>query len=262
VADWDDDGRKDLLIGSADGSVKLFLNIGQEAAPAFAAGQDLTVAGSALNVGGQAAPVVIDLDANGSKDLVVGNAAGQVLAFLNQGDDAAPQLAAPVLLAQLAGAAVPASVDWDADGRRDLLVTVNGESIPLCNDLGVTGTFVAAAPVPVAGAFAAFPLELNGSKGKDLLVGQGDGKLVLWAGNGTVLTTAALNGLLAKLDEVAALVAEDAPMLMRDVNRLRSQLEAGSLGGAGKTAETLALLLPAGPAHDAMLELGAMCRAK
>lgn len=262
AADWDNDGRKDLLVGLADGSVKLFLNVGQEAVPAFGAGQDLTVAGSALNVGGQAVPVVVDLDGNGSKDLVVGNAAGQVLAFMNQGNDAAPQLASPVLLAQVAGAAVPASVDWDADGQRDLLVTVNGACIVLRNDMVVTGTFVTGATVPVAKACAVFPLELNGAKGKDLLVGQANGSLVFWAGNSNTLTAAGLAGLLTKVDEVSELVAENAPELLGEMTKLRTQVEAGSLGGASKSADTLAQLLPAGAARDAMLELGDMCQAK
>jgi hypothetical protein len=262
VADWNNDGRKDLLVGLTDGSVKLFLNAGLEAAPAFGAGQDLIVAGSALNVGGQAVPVVIDLDGNGSKDLVVGNSAGQVLAFVNQGDDAAPQLAAPVLLAQLTGAVAPASVDWDADGRRDLLVTVNGVSTVLRNDLALSNTFVAGESLPVSKAFAVFTAELNGAKGKDLLVGQADGRLAFWSGNSNTLTAAGLAGLLTKADEVAELIAVSAPALSGDVSKLRSQIEAGSLGGASKTADSLAQLLAAGPARDALLELGNMCQAK
>jgi len=262
VADWDNDGRKDLLVGLSDGSVKLFLNTGLEVAPAFGAGQDLAVAGSVLNVGGKAAPVVVDLNADGAKDLVVGNAAGQVLAFLNQGTDAAAQLAAPVLLAQLSGAAVPASVDWDADGQRDLLVTANGQATLLRNDLAATGTFVAGAPLAVAGANAAFPLNVDGIKGKDLLVGLADGKLTYWAGNSTTLTAAALAGLLVKVDEIADLVAEAAPTLLGDVSKIRSQVEAASLGGAAKTADALVTRLPAGAARVAVAELIGMCKAK
>lgn len=262
VADWNNDGRKDLLVGLADGSVKLFLNTGLEAVPAFGGGLDLAVAGSALNVGGQAVPVVIDLDGNGIKDLVVGSGAGQVLAFVNQGSDAEPQLAAPVLLAQVAGAAAPASVDWDADGQRDLLVTVNGVSTVLRNDLAVSGTFVAGESLPIAKASAVFPAELNGARGKDLLVGQADGRLVFWAGNSTSMTAAGVSGLLAKADEVAELVAGEAPLLLGEVSKIRTQIESGSLGGASKTAAALAQQLPAGPANDATLELGSMCQVK
>ncbi|TLM65419.1 MAG: PEGA domain-containing protein [Deltaproteobacteria bacterium] len=262
AADWNNDGRKDLLVGLGDGTVKLFLNVGTEASPAFGGGQDVVAADSVVNVGGKAAPVVIDLDADGAKDLVVGSAAGQVLAYYNQGDDAAPQLAAPVLLAKLAAAAVPASVDWNADGRRDLLVTANGQIVPLRNDLAASGAFVVGEPQSIAGAVAAFPVELNGAKGKDLLVGQADGKLAFWAGNGTALTSAALAGMVAKVDEVEELVAAEAPTLLSDVAQLRTQVGAGSLGGASKTAEALALALPAGSARDAVTELGAMCQAK
>ncbi|MHB8707539.1 MAG: FG-GAP-like repeat-containing protein [Desulfuromonadales bacterium] len=260
IADWDGDGRKDLLVGQADGTVKLFLNTGSEAAPAFGAAQDLTVASSVLNVGGKAAPVVIDLNGDGARDLVVGSAAGQVLAFFSQGTDVAAQLTAPVLLAEFSAAAVPASVDWDADGRRDLLVTVNGQSIPLRNDLAATGTFVAGLPLPVIAANAAFPLDIDGVKGKDLLVGQADGKLAFWAGNGTTLTAAALAGLLVKVNEVEELVAAEAPALLSQVDKIRQQITAGSLGGAVKTASSLADRLPVGDAKNATGELVALCR--
>lgn len=260
VADWDNDGRKDLLAGQADGTVKLFLNAGTEATPAFGAGQDLSVAGSALNVGGKAAPVVIDFDADGAKDLVVGNAAGQVWAFRNQGSDAAVQLAAPVLLAQLGGAVIPAGVDWDADGRRDLLAVANGQAVVLRNDLTVTGSFVAQAPLALPGVNAAFPLDIDGTKGKDLLAGQADGKLAFWAGNSVVLTPAALTGLLAKVDEVEELVAAEAPTLLAQVAKVRQQIAAGSLAGAAKTATSVASQLPVGDAKSAAEQLADLCR--
>lgn len=260
VADWNNDGRKDLLVGQADGSVKLFLNTALEAAPAFGAGQDLAVAGSVLNVGAKAAPAVIDLDGDGAKDLVVGNAAGQVMAFYNAGDDVAPQLAAPVLLFQTAGAAVPFPVDLDADGQRDLLVAVNGQAVPYRNDLTATGTFVAGAALAGGGFNAVFPLDINSGKGKDLIVGQADGKLAYWAGNANVLTAAALAALMEKVDEVAGLLAAEAPELLPQIDKIRQQIISGSLAGAVKTAQDLAGKLPAGEARAAVLELAALCR--
>ena len=118
VADWNNDGRKDLIVGLADGSVKLFINNGLEAAPAFGAGADILAAGSTLSVGGSAAPAVIDYNGDGAKDLLIGNASGQVAVCLNQGDDAAPVLAAPVVLFSVDGAVVPFPTDWDADGQQ------------------------------------------------------------------------------------------------------------------------------------------------
>ena len=46
VADWDADGRWDLVIGSGDGSVWFFKNVGEEKAPEFAAGQVIVPATS------------------------------------------------------------------------------------------------------------------------------------------------------------------------------------------------------------------------
>jgi hypothetical protein len=108
VADWNNDGRKDLLVGQADGTVRLFLNNGTDAAPVFDAGQFLQIAGVPADFGSNAAPVVIDLNLDGLKDLVVGNSAGQVVFCRNQGSDDAPQLAAATALFTVTGAAVPA----------------------------------------------------------------------------------------------------------------------------------------------------------
>lgn len=260
VADWNNDGRKDLLVGQDDGTVKLFLNTGLEAAPAFGTGQDLVVAGTVLNVDGKAAPVVLDFDGDGARDLVVGNAAGQVLAFRNEGTDAAVQLAAPVSLAQLGGAVIPASVDWDADGKRDLLAVANGQVVVLRNDPAAGGPFAADVPFMLAGVNAVFPLDIDGSKGKDLLAGQSDGKLAYWAGNGSTLTPAALAGLLVKVEEVEELVAAEAPSLLSQVDKVRQQITAGSLGGAAKTASSLAEKLTPGAAKSAAEELAGLCR--
>ena len=47
VIDWNNDGKKDLLIGQFNnGNVWLFLNQGTDAQPAFGAGQRLVVGGA------------------------------------------------------------------------------------------------------------------------------------------------------------------------------------------------------------------------
>ena len=49
VIDWNNDGKKDLLIGQfTSGNVWLFLNQGTDAQPAFGAGQKVPAGGSAI----------------------------------------------------------------------------------------------------------------------------------------------------------------------------------------------------------------------
>jgi hypothetical protein len=52
VLDWNNDGKKDLLVGTfQDGKVMLFLNRGTDAAPEFDSGRALLAGGRAISVG-------------------------------------------------------------------------------------------------------------------------------------------------------------------------------------------------------------------
>lgn len=256
VADWDNDGRQDLLVGLADGTVKLFLNSGA----GFAAGVELQAAGAVLDCGTAAAPAVADLDGDGRKDLVLGNAAGQVAFYRNLGSDAAPQLAAPVALAQLAGAAVPASADWDGDGLRDLLVTAAGQSRVYLNTFAAKGALTDGGVVPLVSGFAAaFAMDVNGTYGKDLLVGRADGRVDYWTGNGGVLVSSYKQALLDKADELAALVAAEAPERLGAVTEIRTRLQGYNLPYSKKLSEQLAAQLAAGAARTSALELVGLC---
>lgn len=246
VADWNNDGRKDLLVGMADGSVKLFLNSGVDAAPVFASSQDLAADGSVLNVGAGASPAVADLNGDNAKDLVVANLAGKVSVFYNQGTDAAPQLAAGAVLFQVAGAAQIAPVDWDADGDRDLLVTVGGIPGFYRNDLAEANAFVAAGTLPLSGAFGVAALEVNGLSGKDLLIGQADGKLLFKTSVGKEYADAFVAYLLAEWEGITLLVATENPAALSLADKVNAELLAGRYAAAKKSALALANLLVVG----------------
>ncbi len=173
VADWNNDGRKDLIVGQANGFVILFLNTGLEEAPEFAAGTDLYAGSSALYVGNNATPAVIDYNGDGAKDLMVGNAAGQIAVYLNQGSDAVPVLAATAQILAVRGNA-PMPVDWDADGENDLVVTDGGDLIIYTK---VNGEYQLSLRISVnkstfSGAFA---IDLAGV-GKSMLAGDTNGE--------------------------------------------------------------------------------------
>ena len=52
VVDWNNDGKKDLLVGTfAGGNIQLFLNTGTDAAPVFAGGERLNAGDEILSVG-------------------------------------------------------------------------------------------------------------------------------------------------------------------------------------------------------------------
>jgi hypothetical protein len=64
VVYWDADARKDLLIGQADGTVKIFLNVGTDTEPEFAGGTFIKVGTYPccrrdIDVGFRATPIVV-----------------------------------------------------------------------------------------------------------------------------------------------------------------------------------------------------------
>lgn len=78
VADWDGDGRKDLVMGDGQGTIRWYRNIVSDAAPQLAAGGYLGAGVGVIQVAGPAAPIVVDWNSDGRKDLLVGDGAGFV----------------------------------------------------------------------------------------------------------------------------------------------------------------------------------------
>ena len=256
VADWNNDGRKDLIVGQANGFVMLFLNTGLEEAPEFAAGTDLYAGSSALYVGNNATPAVIDYNGDGAKDLMVGNAAGQIAVYLNQGSDAVPVLAATAQILAVRGNA-PMPVDWDADGENDLVVTdggdlilytkVDGEYQPSLSHSEKKLTF--------SGAFA---IDLTGL-GKSMLAGDTNGELVYLFGNNKKPVATFYQALQDKVDELGDLVADVAPQYLEDVAAIRGMISTEDVASAKTACETLASAIAEGRAQVVALELAALC---
>ena len=133
VVQWDGDGKKDLLIGLSDGTVRLYLNTGTDAAPAFSGWQSIEVgtAGSKvpIDVGARACSIVTDWNSDGKKDLVVGSVDGMITVFINTGTDTSPDFltgvyvqedGSPLLVPEVRSS--PTVGDLNNDGKKDLLV--------------------------------------------------------------------------------------------------------------------------------------------
>ncbi len=190
VYDWNNDGRKDLIVGYRyDDKLALFLNQGTDANPAFgtfenlqAAGADIVHPGSGC---GAPAPWVCDYDADGKKDLLVGTGnEGYVYFYRNTNTDDNPVLTAGVRLSvggatlSVGARATPYAHDWDEDGLNDLLCgDVNG-NVHLFRNVGTVGspsyasdTFIQADGVPADFGLrsAIRVLDWDGDGLKDLL---------------------------------------------------------------------------------------------
>ncbi|MCX6879524.1 MAG: VCBS repeat-containing protein [Verrucomicrobia bacterium] len=154
VADWNGDGRKDLLVGyrvlatpTLGDKVAMFLNTGTDTAPVFgqrsllqANGADIQVPGSGC---GAPAPWVCDYDGDGRRDLLVGEGnSGYVYLYRNTNTDAAPILAPGVRLlmgaspVSVSSRATPCVADWDADGLNDLLCGDGNGNVSFFRNVG------------------------------------------------------------------------------------------------------------------------------
>lgn len=73
--DLNGDGLLDLVIGEASGTINLYRNIGSKTAPKFDLVSDNF---QNIKVGRRSAPVLVDMDADGKLDMLIGNGDGEL----------------------------------------------------------------------------------------------------------------------------------------------------------------------------------------
>ena len=216
VVYWDQDDRKDLLVGQSDGTVKIYLNVTDDNEPAFDAGHLITVGSDGLwnlDVGSRATPSLVDWNSDGMMDLVSGGLDGAIHIYSNCGCGG---LASPSFyfsppdgeFAQADGRDLhvpnlrssPAVTDLNGDGKKDLLTgntdglllfyeNVGTDSLPIF--AGYSLVTSNGEPIDLPGMARSRPAICTwtgdgyfGPKDGywDVLVGAGDGKVRLYRG--------------------------------------------------------------------------------
>jgi len=215
--DWNNDGLNDLVVGQGSGGnpghVRVYLNIGTQEYPQFSdffyvqsGGSDLTFTGGGC-LG--CFPRVVYWDADDRKDLLVGQADGTVMIFLNTGTDGDPAFeAGQFILVGAAGVyldvgirATPTLVDWNNDYMKDLVIgEVNGRILIYLNcgcDGGIPPSFCHADPSGIfvqeddrdllvpPGRSSPVIMDLDGDGKKDILTGNKEGQLLFYSNVGT-----------------------------------------------------------------------------
>lgn len=208
LVDWNNDNLKDLIIGGKNGKVRVYLNEGTESNPGFSDyfyaqsnGTDLVRTGDD-SMG--CFPRVVYWDADSRKDLLIGRADGKVEIFLNTGTDSDPVFDAgnfvmvgyPEENLDVGECAAPTLMDWNNDGRMDLIVGALDGRIHIYTNCGCGGAvppqFDTSTPLGLIarqnGSDLVVPssrsspviMDLDGDSKKDLLAGNANGQLLFY----------------------------------------------------------------------------------
>lgn len=142
LTDWNGDGLIDMVVGCARGGIVVYPNTGSKTDPKFPYSKLVFMAdGKPLDVGWSSAPLAVDWDGDGIRDLLVGAEWNRIVFFKNVGSNSNPRFINKGLVKadgkplELPHEPVPEGegiykrdyypvpevVDWDGDGRPDLL---------------------------------------------------------------------------------------------------------------------------------------------
>jgi len=212
--DWDNDGLKDLIVGEktsiGQGKVRVYLNVGTTTEPAFnvyvyaqSGVSDLSCLGSGCM---GCFPRVVNWDGDGKKDLLVGEALGNIKIFLNTNTDADPIFDTGTYL-QVGTAeakvninvgyrATSLIVDWNNDGKKDLVAGAMDAKIHIFINEGtdnspdfLTETFAqmdgGGDMIVLSDRSSPEVLDLDFDGKKDIVTGNTNGQLPFYKNTGT-----------------------------------------------------------------------------
>jgi len=198
AVDYNNDGKMDLLLGSDDGKISVYINRGEKEAPLFNDHWFLTATdGKVIDVGSRAVPCIADMNGDGLMDLLVGSGEGYLYYCENEGIPTKPLFGKTVLLEDVKGTPIkvdsnsaPCVVDWDDDSTMEILLGCGNGTILLCGNEGdVSNDLIFSTPAHLAVEGLSLKVEANSipfvadwdnDGGKDLLIGDNGGYLHLY----------------------------------------------------------------------------------
>jgi len=120
IADLDNDGDNDILLGAGD--FNYYLNIGSASAPSWVRSTPYILG---FDVGSWSTPAFADINNDGLQDVYIGNSDGLLTCFINKGTKTNPAWAidnTKVAPLDVGNYAAPAFADLDGDGKQDLII--------------------------------------------------------------------------------------------------------------------------------------------
>ena len=176
VADWDRDGRKDLLLGCEAGYVYFYPNRNTEQWPLFEDRSYIDCGGSPIMMN-RVNPYIFDLNQDGRRDLICGANDGYVHYFENTVSDTTPTFSRHETLKTTTGTLiVPSGTlagsrcgfgDWNNDGWPDFLISGYDGLVEIFYGGEFSG--VKAPACPVRESELAFRVGPNPAQGRTVL---------------------------------------------------------------------------------------------
>jgi hypothetical protein len=192
VCDWNNDGKKDLVVSDGAGTVTVYLNESSTEMPVLSEGKRVmqkNPQGSLgpIDRGTRSHLMVCDWNSDGKKDLVFSDQENPGFYFLqNTGTDAEP-LFAPARDLGLTGYVRPnlgSFVDWDGDGVKDLVACEFEHSIRLYRNTGPDRPGAEPSFAEKDGIHLIKPYSIMMISGVDVVDWNGDGDLDILTGQG------------------------------------------------------------------------------
>ncbi|MEK9150124.1 MAG: VCBS repeat-containing protein, partial [Candidatus Desantisbacteria bacterium] len=196
ICDYNNDGNYDILVGNEFGDLILEKNTGEQNRPPIFERKAIVSAESSLDVGSNVVPRIIDWNKDNKKDILVGDKQGYLWIYLNTGTDESPAFSTVTRVfvgtgstpLKVSGYSAPCFIDWNGNGKEDLIVGDSDGYIWLFLNYGIdTPQFDQGTKIKVSGGVVdvgenavPYVLDYNNDGKKDILIGNKAGLVYLY----------------------------------------------------------------------------------